>query len=85
MWSGNWGSACIETKPAKRNVKKRKAIRPPYWGIELPKEDFERVDDKDKVELAEATAQAEEDIRQLMTRLLDKGYNWAAYFFISCE
>jgi hypothetical protein len=49
-------------------------------GIELPKEDFERVDDKDKADLTEATAKAEKDIRRLITNLLDRGYNLAAYY-----
>lgn len=49
-------------------------------GIELPKEDYERVDDKDKVELAEATAKVEEDIAKLSKCLLNTGYNLAAYF-----
>ena len=49
-------------------------------GIELPKEDFERVDDKDKADLAEATAKAENDIRKLITSLFDRGYNLAAYY-----
>jgi hypothetical protein len=49
-------------------------------GIELPKEDFERVDDKDKADLTEATAKAENDIRRLITNLLDRGYNLAAYY-----
>ncbi len=49
-------------------------------GIELPKEDFERADDKDKVDLTEATAKAEKNIRRLITNLLDRGYKSAAYY-----
>lgn len=49
-------------------------------GVELPKEDFEIVDDKDKADLAEATAKAENDIRKLITSLFDRGYNLAAYY-----
>src|SRR4030042_4390777 len=49
-------------------------------GIELPKEDFEMVDEKDKANLAEATAKAEKDIRKLITSLLNRGYNLAAYY-----
>lgn len=45
----------------------------------LPKEDFERVDDKDKVDLTEATAKAGKNIRRLITNLLDRGYKSAAY------
>jgi len=49
-------------------------------GIELPKEDFEKVDDKDKVDLSEATARAEDEIRKLIRSLSARGYNLAAYY-----
>jgi len=51
-------------------------------GIELPEEDFEKVDDSDKTALAQAVATAECDVRKLITRLLDKGYVTAADYLI---
>jgi hypothetical protein len=74
------GFSMHRNKARKAERKRTQGDLAAILGIELPKEDCERVDDKDKVELAEATAKAEEDIRQLSTRLLDKGYNLAAYF-----
>jgi hypothetical protein len=47
-------------------------------GIELPKEDFETVDDADKAELAKAVATAEYDVRKLIKNLSNKGYEIAA-------
>jgi hypothetical protein len=71
MWSN-------KASKAERNKTQRDLAA--IIGIELPKEDFERVDDKDKADLAEATAKAENDIRKLITSLLDRGYNLAAYY-----
>ena len=74
------GFSMHRNKAGKAERKKTQGDLAAILGIELPKEDIERVDDKDKAELAEATARAEEDIRKLITRLLDKGYDLAAYF-----
>ena len=43
-------------------------------GVELPKEDFEKVDDSDKATLAKAVAQAECDVDKLIKKLYGKGY-----------
>jgi hypothetical protein len=51
-------------------------------GIEIPEEDFEKVDDSDKQVLAEAVGCAEYDIRKLIKKLLDKGYTTAADYLI---
>ena len=47
-------------------------------GIELPEEDFEKVDDSDKTTLAQAVAVAESDVGKLTKKLYDKGYVTAA-------
>ena len=47
-------------------------------GIELPEEDFEKVDDSDKAALAQAVAVAESDVSKLTKKLYDKGYVTAA-------
>ena len=47
-------------------------------GIELPEEDFEKVDDSDKATLANAVAVAEYDVGKLIKKLYDKGYVTAA-------
>jgi hypothetical protein len=51
-------------------------------GIELPEEDFEKVEDSDKTSLAQAVAAAECDINKLIKKLLDKGYGRAADYLI---
>ena len=51
-------------------------------GIELPEEDFEKVEDSDKTSLAQAVAAAECDVRKLIKKLLDKGYGRAADYLI---
>jgi hypothetical protein len=51
-------------------------------GIELPEEDFEKVDDSDKTALAQAVATAEYDVGKLINKLLDKGYVTAADYLI---
>jgi hypothetical protein len=51
-------------------------------GIEIPEEDFEKVDDSDKQVLAEAVGCAESDIRKLIKKVLDKGYTTAADYLI---
>jgi hypothetical protein len=51
-------------------------------GIEIPEEDFEKVEDSDKQALAEAVECAEFDIRKLIKKLLDKGYEMAADYLI---
>lgn len=71
MWKNN-------ASKAERNKTQKELAA--VIGIELPKEDFERVDDKDKADLAEATAKAENDIRKLITVLFDRGYNLAGYY-----
>jgi hypothetical protein len=71
MWKNN-------ASKAERNKTQKELAA--VIGIELPKEDFERADDKDKADLAEATAKAENDIRKLITDLFDRGYNLAGYY-----
>ena len=51
-------------------------------GIEIPEEDFEQVCDDDKDALEDAVAGAERDIRKLIGKLLDKGYQTAAEYLI---
>ncbi len=51
-------------------------------GIELPKEDFEMVNDSDKTALKNAVSCAESDVRKLIGKLLDKGYELAADYLI---
>ena len=51
-------------------------------GIELPEEDFEKVEDSDKTLLAQAVAAAEYDIGKLIKKLLDRGYVTAADYLI---
>ena len=73
MWQDN-----AEKIERKQMQKKLTAI----IGIELPEEDFEKVDDSDKVALAQAVTAAEYDIRTLIKKLLDKGYIAAADYLI---
>jgi hypothetical protein len=51
-------------------------------GIELPKEDFEMVNDSDKTALNDAVSCAESEVRKLIGKLLDKGYEMAADYLI---
>jgi len=51
-------------------------------GIELPEEDFEMVNDSDKTALNDAVSCAERDVRRLIGKLLDKGYEMAADYLI---
>ena len=51
-------------------------------GIELPKEDFEMVNDSDKTVLNDAVSCAERDLRRLIAKLLEKGYEMAADYLI---
>ena len=51
-------------------------------GIELPEEDFEMVNDSDKAALNDAVSCAERDLRRLVGKLLDKGYEMAADYLI---
>lgn len=51
-------------------------------GIELPEEDFEMVNDSDKTSLNDAVSSAERDVRKLIGKLLDKGYEMAADYLI---
>ena len=51
-------------------------------GIELPEEDFEMVNDSDKTALNDAVSCAERDLRRLVGKLLDKGYEMAADYLI---
>ena len=51
-------------------------------GIELPKEDFEMVNDSDKTALNDAVSCAESDVRRGSGKLLDKGYEMAGDYLI---
>ncbi len=51
-------------------------------GIELPREDFEEVDDADKAALAKAAGQAQSDVDKLIKQLIAKGYGRAADYLI---
>jgi hypothetical protein len=51
-------------------------------GIEIPEDDFEQVRDDDKKALEDAVAGAEGDLRRLIGKLLDKGYEMAADYLI---
>ena len=51
-------------------------------GIELPEEDFEMVNDSDKTALNDAVSCAERDVRRLIGKLLEKGYEMAADYLI---
>ena len=69
MWQDKAG------KVERRQMQKKLAA---IIGIELPEEDYEKVDDSDKVALADAVAAGEYEIRKLIKKLLDKGYVAAA-------
>ncbi len=73
MWQDKAG------KIERRQMQKKLAA---IIGIELPEEDFERVEDSDKAALAQAVAAAENDVRKLIKKLLDKGYEMAADYLI---
>ena len=73
MWQNDAG------KPERRHAQKHLAA---IIGIELPEEDFERIREEDKEHLDQAVTEAECDIRKLITRLLDKGYQVAADYLI---
>jgi len=73
MWQDNAG------KTERRQTQKQLAA---IIGIELPEEDFERVSDEDKKHLDQAVTEAESDVRKLIARLLDKGYQVAADYLI---
>jgi hypothetical protein len=51
-------------------------------GIEIPEEDFEQVLDDDKKALEDAVTGAERDVRMLIGKLLDKGYEMAADYLM---
>jgi hypothetical protein len=51
-------------------------------GIEIPEEDFEMVNDSDKTALNDAVSCAQRDVRRLIAKLLDKGYEMAADYLI---
>ena len=51
-------------------------------GIEIPEEDFEQVRDDDKKALKDAVTGAESDVRRLIGKLLNKGYEMAADYLI---
>lgn len=51
-------------------------------GIELPKEDIEQVSSQDKEAISNAVKCAERDVRTLIGKLLDKGYEKAADYLI---
>jgi len=73
MWQDKAG------KVERRQMQKKLAA---IIGIELPEEDFEKVEDSDKTALEQAVAAAEYDVRKLIKKLLDKGYEMAADYLI---
>jgi hypothetical protein len=73
MWQDKAG------KVERRQMQKKLAA---IIGIEIPEEDFEKVDDLDKTTLADAVAAGEYEIRKLIKKLLDKGYVAAADYLI---
>jgi hypothetical protein len=73
MWQDDAGK--LERKQMQKELK---AI----IGLEIPKEDFEQVRDDDKRDLEDAINGAESDVRKLIGRLLDKGYDMAADYLI---
>ncbi len=73
MWQDKAGK--VERKQMQKNLT---AI----IGIELPEEDFEKVDDSDKTALADAVSAGECEIGNLIKKLLDKGYVTAADYLI---
>ena len=54
-------------------------------GIELPKEDIEKVRDMDKAAIIAARHEADYEIRKFIGTLLTKGYNKAADYLISAS
>lgn len=73
MWQDKAG------KIERRQMQKRLAA---IIGIEIPEEDYEKVDDSDKTALTDAVAAGEYEIRKLIKKLLDKGYVTAADYLI---
>ncbi|MCK5565739.1 MAG: hypothetical protein KAJ07_10875 [Planctomycetes bacterium] len=73
MWQDKAG------KVERRQMQKKLAA---IIGIEIPEEDYEKVDDSDKTALADAVAVGEYEIRKLIKKLLDKGYVAAADYLI---
>ena len=73
MWQDKAG------KVERRQMQKKLAA---IIGIELPEEDYEKVDDSDKTALTDAVAAGEYEIRKLIKKLLDKGYVAAADYLI---
>jgi hypothetical protein len=69
-------------KKQRRQVQKELAA---IIGIEIPREDFEQVRQEDKQSLDAAVSRAEYDIRRLIGKLLDKGYQMAADYLISAS
>jgi len=76
MWQDKAG------KIERRQMQKKLAA---IIGIELPEEDYEKVDDSDKTALADAVAAGEYEIRKLIKKLLDKGYVAAADYLIGAS
>ena len=66
-------------KVERRQMQKKLAA---IIGLELPEDDYEKVDDSDKTELTDAVAAGEYEIRKLIKKLLDKGYVTAADYLI---
>ena len=73
MWADKAG------KIERRQTQKQLAA---MIGIELPREDFEKVDDVDKAALAQAAGQAQSDVDNLIKQLIAKGYGRAADYLI---
>ena len=73
MWQDKAG------KVERRQMQKKLAA---IIGIEIPEEDFEKVDESDKTALVDAVAAGEYEIRKLIKKLLDKGYVAAADYLI---
>jgi hypothetical protein len=73
MWQDDAG------KPERKRMQKDLTA---MIGIEIPKEDFEQVRSEDKKALKDAVSCAERDVRTLVGKLLDKGYQTAADYLI---
>jgi len=76
MWQGH------AAKSERRQMQKKLTA---IIGIELPEEDFEIVNDSDKITLSDAVNRSEKDIRRLIGKLLEKGYSMAADYLIGAS
>jgi hypothetical protein len=71
-----------EDLAGKKDRKKMQKELAAIIGIELPKEDVEKVKDVDKASIIAAKNHADYEIRQLIKTLMDKKYNLAADYLI---